>query len=1102
MTTAYTSLLGLALPVTGELSGTWGDTVNNSITSLLDSAIAGTQTLTADTTLTTTTGAANTSRQAILLCSPASANITITAPAQSKIYTVINTSAVYTVTIRGVGPTTGVTLGVSEKAVVAWNGSDFIKISNTAGAGTFTNLTVTGVADFADGTEALPSITNTGDTNTGIWFPAADTIAFSEGGAEAMRINSSGNVLVGTTSNASTQGATIQAITAMAARRNIAAAGGPAFRMEKSRATTDGTYTIVADTDTLGDYQFFGADGVQYVIGASVKAVVNGTPGVNDMPTALTFSTTADGAAAVTERMRIDSSGNVGIGTSSPVTKFEVAGTSSLSWTVTASVSGTTMTVTAVTSGTIANGDLVFGVNIQPYTRITALGTGTGGVGTYTVSVSQTSASGSVSGAAVYANTLIRITDTDTSVNSGQPTGGLQFFTSDVSAPTAGVGAYVAALSELGTPDTALVFGTRDNGGGGIDANERMRIDSSGNVGIGVTPSAWLAGSQAIQNSSGSFWQFNNTSIYIGQNYYTNSSSQRIYSTTAGATEYQQTAGAHIWFNAVSGTAGNVITFTQAMSLNSVGNLAIGTTTIATGYTSGNGSLTLQNAKSLALNNASNTWSTTTTGGAITYFTDNNLYIDAKDSASNVVFRVNGATERMRIDSSGNVGIGTASLTGTSLAVSKLITGTTTSYGVLNNGTIQSDVTATGIGFQATLSTQAAAFTLNEIRHYDSTQATIGASSIVSNQYAFIARSTLTGATTNYGFTGNLTAPTAGIATTGTITSISSSTTTVTVNHNAITYTNGQIVTISATANATALVSGATCTILTVGTTDFTLIGAASNTVGVSFTATGAGTGTGTVTLNVQGSGKTVAGAASGSFTYTTTTSQTFTAVTVLTGSVTVSTRYNLYMAGTADNYMLGNLGIGVTSPAAFLSLKNAATADKANSLRLFDASGTNGNNYGFGMNNSTGEFSYTAGNSGFHAWYTANTERMRIDSAGNAYIETGLLWQYAPTPTTKAAAATLTAAELATDIITLTGTTYTITLPTGTALDTYYTGVPAVNIGYDFHIVNTASGTITIAQGASGMSTVGTLTIATGVSAHFRLRRTAANTYILYRLS
>ena len=61
MTTAYTSLLGLALPTTGELQGTWGDTVNNSITSLLDTAVAGTTTLSTDgdVTLSTTTGAAD-----------------------------------------------------------------------------------------------------------------------------------------------------------------------------------------------------------------------------------------------------------------------------------------------------------------------------------------------------------------------------------------------------------------------------------------------------------------------------------------------------------------------------------------------------------------------------------------------------------------------------------------------------------------------------------------------------------------------------------------------------------------------------------------------------------------------------------------------------------------------------------------------------------------------------------------------------------------------------------------------------------------------------------------------------------------------------------
>jgi hypothetical protein len=71
---------------------------------------------------------------------------------------------------------------------------------------TFSNPVVTGVSTFAAGTVSAPAITTTGDTNTGIFFPAADTIAFTEGGAEAMRIDSSGNVLVGITSARSNAG--------------------------------------------------------------------------------------------------------------------------------------------------------------------------------------------------------------------------------------------------------------------------------------------------------------------------------------------------------------------------------------------------------------------------------------------------------------------------------------------------------------------------------------------------------------------------------------------------------------------------------------------------------------------------------------------------------------------------------------------------------------------------------------------------------------------------------------------------------------------------------------------------------------------------------
>jgi hypothetical protein len=134
MATAYTSLLGLALPVTGELSGSWGDVVNDSITSLLDSSISGTTTLSTDVdvTLTTTNGSANQARQAILLWTAGgSTTRNITAPAHSKAYFVINkTSSTQSIVIRGVGPTTGVTVRAGQQALVVWNGVDFVEVAS------------------------------------------------------------------------------------------------------------------------------------------------------------------------------------------------------------------------------------------------------------------------------------------------------------------------------------------------------------------------------------------------------------------------------------------------------------------------------------------------------------------------------------------------------------------------------------------------------------------------------------------------------------------------------------------------------------------------------------------------------------------------------------------------------------------------------------------------------------------------------------------------------------------------------------------------------------------------------------------------------------
>lgn len=153
--TNFTSLLGLALPTTGDLSGTWGTTVNDSITQLLDSAVAGTTTLSADAdvTLSTTNGSSNQAREAILRWT-ASNGVTryVTAPAQSKAYVVINAGTA-SIVLRGAGPTAGVTIIAGEKCLAAWNGSDFVKVGSTVGttavatangfAGTNTNGTVT-----------------------------------------------------------------------------------------------------------------------------------------------------------------------------------------------------------------------------------------------------------------------------------------------------------------------------------------------------------------------------------------------------------------------------------------------------------------------------------------------------------------------------------------------------------------------------------------------------------------------------------------------------------------------------------------------------------------------------------------------------------------------------------------------------------------------------------------------------------------------------------------------------------------------------------------------------------------------------------------------
>jgi len=110
---------------------------------------------------------------------------------------------------------------------------------------------------------------------------------------------------------------------------------------------------------------------------------------------------------------------------------------------------------------------------------------------------------------------------------------------------------------------------------------ERFRIDSSGNLGLGVTPSAWLSTYKSFQFGIGGslIGRTNDAGIELSSNTYRNTGGTYLYLNTDNAASYRQYTGQHQWWNAASGTAGNAITFVQAMTLDASGNLCVGTAT-------------------------------------------------------------------------------------------------------------------------------------------------------------------------------------------------------------------------------------------------------------------------------------------------------------------------------------------------------------------------------------------------------------------------------------------------------------------------------------------------------------------------------------------
>jgi hypothetical protein len=381
-----------------------------------------------------------------------------------------------TLTVNGLATTGTVTLGdasgdaltINSSAVSIPNGLNFDSntfvidaTNNRVGVGTASpdsSLHINTGGNVSTGGITLRNSTN----QQHFWYLSSNTTStfeinsgsgawtWANGGGERLRLTSTGTVLVGKASSSfSTAGVEIEAAGYLALTRSDRS-------LAVNRLSTDGA-----------------------LIELYRDSVSKATLGISS--DALTFGTGA------TERMRITSAGNVGIGTSSPSYRLDIAGTNAAQ---------------------------------------------------NTVVIGPTSAASSYSG-------LLQFRD-DTATRRWA----------------------FGILQSSGA--TALSFYDV------VASAERMRLNSSGNLGLGVTPSAYQSGWTGIQILGTGANIKSNGSITI--DVASNTTGDFKYATTSLASTYRQTLGQHQWFNAPSGTAGNAITFTQAMTLDASGNLLVGKT--------------------------------------------------------------------------------------------------------------------------------------------------------------------------------------------------------------------------------------------------------------------------------------------------------------------------------------------------------------------------------------------------------------------------------------------------------------------------------------------------------------------------------------------
>jgi hypothetical protein len=327
-------------------------------------------------------------------------------------------------------------------------------------------------------------------------------------------------------------------------------------------------------------------------------------------------------------------------------------------------------------------GSLVFGQNNTEGMRLTSTGLGIGTSGSYLKFTSVVSATGSIP---TDGSVGVSGGNSNIAVGSWNQSDSATFSGLSLETRTTGASRWLIANEWKSTYLGDLVFSRRN---GGSTSAEAMRLDSSGNLGLGVTPSAWGTTNsiKGFQLPGLSLWGFANSNAYLSANSYYNGTN-RIYTVNGFATEYAQFSGQHVWFNAPSGTAGGTVTLTQAMTLDASGNLGLATTSPTARLTIGlqsytvsatNGMIRFKNdqnsadgcIQSYSVNSSIGTDVVTGSNFYITTSGSFDRFNSSRESSFQIVSRDGsvywgtggtGATavERMKLDTSGNLLVGT-----------------------------------------------------------------------------------------------------------------------------------------------------------------------------------------------------------------------------------------------------------------------------------------------------------------------------------------------------------------------------------------------------------------------------------------------------------